>query len=172
LRLGKGWDRTFDSSGVPIIVDEQRERELGRIALWLDPDDLEWLATRADWCSCTDDTPQEERERCGRIRFRASAAAHKSGLFNKPIRGEVDDLRSAVLALWDPIGVAGEPAAADEYDSYLSSICRELRDGTPESLAALLHGIATEQMGLSRPASADQKAAEALFALWREAPET
>ena len=58
-------------------TDPQRESDLGRVALWLDPDDLRWLATR---CTCSDATPEDERERCGRIRFRANAALHKAGL--------------------------------------------------------------------------------------------
>ena len=62
----------------PIVpTDPDREAELGRVALWLDPDDLRWLAAR---CMCTDDTPDEEKDRCGRVRFRALAALHKAGL--------------------------------------------------------------------------------------------
>jgi hypothetical protein len=62
----------------PIVpTDSERETELGRVALWLDPDDLRWLGTR---CACTDDTADDERERCARIRFRAQAALHKAGL--------------------------------------------------------------------------------------------
>lgn len=48
---------------------------MGRIALWLDPDDLRWLASR---CDCGDDATELDRERCARVRFRASAALHKA----------------------------------------------------------------------------------------------
>jgi hypothetical protein len=48
---------------------------MGRIALWLDPEDLHWLAAR---CCCGDDATELERERCARVRFRASAALHKA----------------------------------------------------------------------------------------------
>jgi hypothetical protein len=58
-------------------TDSSREVELGRIALWLDVEDLRWLATS---CACTDSTPDDIRDRCGRVRFRASAALHKAGL--------------------------------------------------------------------------------------------
>lgn len=58
-------------------TDPTLEAALGRVALWLDVDDLRWLATR---CACTDATSDEDRERCGRIRFRASAALHKAGI--------------------------------------------------------------------------------------------
>jgi hypothetical protein len=60
----------------PEPTDPGREAALGRIALWLDPEDLTWLGSH---CACTADTPMEERERCGRIRFRANAALHKAG---------------------------------------------------------------------------------------------
>jgi hypothetical protein len=45
---------------------------MGRISLWLDPEDLRWLAAR---CCCGDDATEVERERCARLRFRASAIA-------------------------------------------------------------------------------------------------
>jgi hypothetical protein len=58
-------------------TDPNREADLGRVALWLDAEDLRWLATH---CVCDDSTPDAERERCGRIRFRVNAALHKAGL--------------------------------------------------------------------------------------------
>jgi hypothetical protein len=57
--------------------DPAREQGLGRIALWLNPDDLRWLSTH---CDCPDDASEEQKERCARIRFRASAALHKARL--------------------------------------------------------------------------------------------
>jgi len=56
------------------------EIEKGRVALWLDPDDIRFLATN---CACTDETPGENRDRCARIRFRARAALHKAGLIEQ-----------------------------------------------------------------------------------------
>jgi hypothetical protein len=58
-------------------TDETAEKEKGRIALWLDPSDLEWLSTR---CDCPPEASQEQTERCARVRFRARAALHKVGL--------------------------------------------------------------------------------------------
>lgn len=52
------------------------EAELERIAVWLDPGDIQWLAAR---CCCSDDASEEERQVCARLRFRASAALHKTG---------------------------------------------------------------------------------------------
>jgi hypothetical protein len=57
-------------------TDPDREASLGRIALWLSPEDLQWLASH---CACDDLTADDERERCARVRFRASAALHKAG---------------------------------------------------------------------------------------------
>ncbi len=48
----------------------------GRVALWLDQEDLERLATH---CEYDDNTSDEDRDRCARIRFRANAALHKAG---------------------------------------------------------------------------------------------
>ncbi|MEU6241709.1 immunity 53 family protein [Streptomyces sp. NPDC047024] len=57
-------------------TDPEAERASGRVPLWLDAEDLRRLAVH---CGCSEDTPEEDRERCGRIRFRASAALHKHG---------------------------------------------------------------------------------------------
>ena len=58
-------------------TDPSHETGLGRVALWLDVEDLRWLSSN---CACADSTPDEIKERCGRIRFRANAALHKAGL--------------------------------------------------------------------------------------------
>jgi hypothetical protein len=57
-------------------TDAATEQAKGRIALWLDPEDLRWLSRR---CDCPPDAPAEVTERCARIRFRAQAALHKAG---------------------------------------------------------------------------------------------
>jgi len=57
-------------------TDEDAERARGRVALWLDVSDLEWLSQR---CDCTADTSEVQRDRCARVRFRARAALHKMG---------------------------------------------------------------------------------------------
>ena len=65
---------------VPPVVeptDSAEEQQKGRIALWLDPKDIEFLTSH---CSCSADADEGEKERCARIRFRASAALHKAGL--------------------------------------------------------------------------------------------
>jgi hypothetical protein len=59
----------------------EREQALGRIAVWLDPEDARWLAGH---CCCPDDASDEQTDRCARLRFRAAAALHKAGLPNNP----------------------------------------------------------------------------------------
>lgn len=58
-------------------TDRTRELEKGRVALWLSVEDLSWLSTH---CCCTDQDTKEARDRCARVRFRARAALHKSGI--------------------------------------------------------------------------------------------
>jgi hypothetical protein len=58
-------------------TDPEREITLGRVALWLDPEDLRWLSKH---CCCPPDANEEQRQRCLRLRFRAGAALHKAGL--------------------------------------------------------------------------------------------
>ena len=61
----------------PEPTDPEYEANLGRVALWLSPEDLELLGAR---CVCTDAASDEERRQCDRIRFRAQAALHKAGV--------------------------------------------------------------------------------------------
>lgn len=42
------------------------------------------------------------------------------------------ELRDLLLVWWDPIGVYGVPEAVDEYDSYVGTIGRRLREGARE----------------------------------------
>jgi hypothetical protein len=52
---------------------------------------------------------------------------------------------------WDPIGVAGIPEAADEYDAYTDRAYVMLMDqrATTEAISAYLLETATKHMGLS-----------------------
>ena len=48
-------------------------------------------------------------------------------------------VRRLLMEKWDPIGVAGVPEAADEYDTYVGQVGRRLREGaTAEEIAAYL----------------------------------
>jgi hypothetical protein len=60
-----------------------------------------------------------------------------------------DKVRTILLNDWDPIGVAGIPEAADEYDRYAAPIERMIAAGSPISeLAEHLVGIEVDMMGL------------------------
>jgi hypothetical protein len=64
---------------------------------------------------------------------------------------------------WDPIAVAGEPHARDEYDSYLGMVAERLRRGlSADEVAHLLQSIRCEQMGLSAYYGADLRVANAI----------
>jgi hypothetical protein len=76
-------------------------------------------------------------------------------------------IREVLMREWDPIGVAGIPEAADEYDSYAAEAYVMLMDqrATAETLADYLFQIATRHMGLSdteRLAQCSARAAKAL----------
>lgn len=66
-------------------TDPAHEQAQGRIALWLDVDDLRWLARH---CCCPPDAPQEVTDRCLRMRFRASAVLHKAGVADDDLENE------------------------------------------------------------------------------------
>jgi hypothetical protein len=57
-------------------ANTQAEADLGRVPLRLDPEDLAWPARH---CGCPADASEGTGGRCGRIRFRASAALHPHG---------------------------------------------------------------------------------------------
>jgi hypothetical protein len=65
-------------------TDPEREEALGRIPLWLDPEDMRWLAGR-DICGLG--ATGRHTPECGRIRWKAESALHKAGL-KKPASSE------------------------------------------------------------------------------------
>ena len=71
-----------------IPTNPEEEKVQGRVALWLDPEDIRWLASH---CPCAEIDPIESRERCAWIRFRASAALHKAGLPSTDRNEEAND---------------------------------------------------------------------------------
>lgn len=59
------------------------------------------------------------------------------------------DIATILLKEWDPIGVADNPRAHDEYDRYVGGIYRLLASGaTPRTMAEHLSRLEWEQMGL------------------------
>lgn len=66
--------------------------------------------------------------------------------------------------LWDPIGVAGEPYARDEYESYVPHVCALLQDGAGEdAIAEYLGSAAREAMGLEPNGERDLQVARVLL---------
>jgi hypothetical protein len=63
-----------------------------------------------------------------------------------------ESIRQVLLHDWDPIGVAEEPGAQDEYDSYIGGVYRLLASGaSAQEIADHLWEIESDRMGLSRP---------------------
>ncbi len=76
-RLVNALGPSIDSEEPAIApTDGHSVLEKGRVSLWLDTEDLKWLATH---CGCPDGAGPEVTERCARLRFRANTALHKSG---------------------------------------------------------------------------------------------
>ena len=73
-------------------TDPNAEQAQGRVALWLDADDLRWLA---QYCACPPDAQPELTDRCARIRFRANAALHKAGIPHNPWANTTDEESSS-----------------------------------------------------------------------------
>lgn len=64
-------------------TNQDEEIEQGRMAFWLDPQDIEFLAN--EWRKITEDAPDQVKETWGRIAFRASSALHKAGIKVEPV---------------------------------------------------------------------------------------
>jgi hypothetical protein len=85
------------------------------------------------------------------------------------IRGQ-RELRDLVMSELDPIGVADEPEAADEYDGYLGRIAERLRGrSSAEDIAALLGSFRTDDMGLKPDFEADRRVASHLITWYADA---
>ena len=77
----------------------------------------------------------------------------------------INTLRALLLAHWDPIGIANVPAAADEYDVYVSELQKLLaKDASVADIAEALLTIETVQMGLPGNRDRGRRVAELLVA--------
>ena len=76
------------------------------------------------------------------------------------------DIRRVLLEVWDPIGIKDEPAAQDEYDSYVGGIFELLVNArNDEELNAYLFDIAQNRMGLNSPTEPNLRTIAALRAI-------
>lgn len=79
-------------------------------------------------------------------------------------RSGARELRQILMNEWDPIGVRGIPEAADEYDRYLGSIAKQLREGaSQEEIGSYLTMVEEDWMGLG-PSAGTRPRNEALAA--------
>jgi hypothetical protein len=75
-------------------------------------------------------------------------------------------IRAILLQSWDPIGVADEPQAQDEYDAYVAGIARLVQAGASvEAVAAHLLALEREHMALPGRPDRAMAAARMLVAL-------
>lgn len=78
-------------------------------------------------------------------------------------------IRRILMEEWDPIGVADEPFAQDEYDSYIPTIYRLLVEGADEyGIAWCLQQIADKEIGLRPDVDRAFRAAQRLIELTKE----
>jgi hypothetical protein len=80
----------------------------------------------------------------------------------RELRGELREL----LMEWDPIGVAGVPEAADEYDSYLSGLMHLLHGGASEAQIRAHLVMILDRMGLRATGDREDRFAASLHAWW------
>ena len=84
---------------------------------------------------------------------------------NKELYRRIDEITHYI---WDPIGVAGEPNARDEYFDYLPEIYNIVERGDEAQLAEYLDKLARVTMGLSIISTErTQEAITAMFA-WKD----
>jgi len=75
-------------------------------------------------------------------------------------------IKEVLLRHWDPVGVAAEPRAQDEYDGYVGGVYRLLASGAePLVVADHLARLEVEQMGLATPVDKLLPVAQRLCAL-------
>jgi hypothetical protein len=77
-------------------------------------------------------------------------------------------VRYVLLHRWDPIGIADEPAAQDEYDAYAPLLVSMMHAGAKaDALSRHLLSIERDRMGLPGDALRAARVAEQLMAIRR-----
>ncbi len=77
--LAEARDRLRDEGN---LTNADAEQEKGRLALWLDPEQIQFLAN--EWRKIPKETPETIRKQWGEVAFRAMAALHKAGIKHAP----------------------------------------------------------------------------------------
>lgn len=93
-----------------------------------------------------------------------------SSLLPPNVSADDDRLRCQISSIlfhdWNPIGCLGDGMPSDEYDDYVPSILRLLKDGANvQQISLELHQIAEEYIGLNTNAQVNTLAAKKLRAL-------
>ena len=74
----------------------------------------------------------------------------------------------AILMRWDPIGIAEEPQAADEYDCMIGPLLHQLHDGVAQrQLNTWLVAELEDHFGLEADAGREAALAAELVQWWR-----
>jgi hypothetical protein len=82
-------------------------------------------------------------------------------------------IRRILMEQWDPVHAAAIPEAADEYDTYVGHVGRQLREGAgADEIASYLTQVAEDRIGLGPPvtpgADADRAVSEQLVKWYAE----
>ncbi|QDT45944.1 hypothetical protein Pan241w_60720 [Gimesia alba] len=73
--LAEARDRLRDKGN---FTNADAEQEKGRLALWLEPKQIQFLIH--EWRTIPKETPEPVRKQWGEVAFRAMAALHKAGI--------------------------------------------------------------------------------------------
>jgi hypothetical protein len=97
------------------------------------------------------------------------------GLIQMDMKRSSDDplfsaVREVLLREWDPIGIGTNEKCFDEYDSYVSTVCRMVRQGVNEyRLTKQLTRFQLDSMGLTVvDEDLNQRVARKLIGLLKE----
>lgn len=83
-----------------------------------------------------------------------------------------EQVREAINREWDPIGVSMYSEEVDEYDGYIPSLCRLLREkASRDQIFEYLWTIETESIGLSGNKEATEEFTDRLICLANSADE-
>ena len=76
----------------------------------------------------------------------------------------IEDIRQALIQIWDPKGIAKKSDQHDEYDFFLDMILDNFEDAASEErLAELLFAIEQAEFGTQRSEQSANKAAQAIW---------
>jgi hypothetical protein len=106
-----------------------------------------------------------------RLLYIATGMAHGRNKYQS--RENRARVRELLMREWDPIGVAGIPEAADEYDTYVGKVYVMLmvERASSEVIAAYLFDVATKHMGMSAHTEIANRSARAAAAVMALRPE-